>query len=71
MSAWYSAGASSPIAYPERHPQSSSKASQKNDTTRAVLNMKDMNNKSNQLNSKINHCFGDFYKKLDTFADLS
>ena len=30
--------------------------------------MKDMNNKNN-LNVKINHCFGDFYKKLDTFAD--
>ena len=39
----------------------------KKDTTR-VLNMKDMNNKNN-LNVKINHCFGDFYKKLDTFAD--
>ena len=39
----------------------------KKDTTR-VLNMKDMNNKNN-LNLKINHCFGDFYKKLDTFAD--
>ena len=33
--------------------------------------MQDMNNKSNQLGSKINHCFGDFYKKLDTFADLA
>ncbi len=41
----------------------------KKDTTR-VLNMKDMNNKNN-LNVKINHCFGDFYKKLDTFADLA
>lgn len=30
-----------------------------------------MNNTKNQLNSKINHCFGDFYKKLDTFADPS
>ena len=41
----------------------------KKDNTR-VLNMKDMNNKNN-LNVKINHCFGDFYKKLDTFADLA
>ena len=31
--------------------------------------MKDMNSKNLQLNSKINNCFGDFYKKLDTFAD--
>ena len=31
-----------------------------------VLNMKDMN-----LSSKINNCFGNFYKKLDTFADLA
>ena len=37
--------------------------------TKRVLNMKDMNNKNNQLNTKINDCFGDFYKKLDTFAD--
>ena len=34
-----------------------------------VLNMKDMNSKNLQLSNKINNCFGDFYKKLDTFAD--
>ena len=34
-----------------------------------VLNLQDMNLKQNQPNAKINHCFGDFYKKLDTFAD--
>ena len=33
--------------------------------------MKDMNSKNLQLSSKINNCFGDFYKKLDTFADLA
>ena len=43
-------------------------SSNKKESSR-VLNMKDMNSNNLQLNSKINNCFGDFYKKLDTFAD--
>jgi len=54
----------------ENYPSQKTTTTSKNDS-RAVLNMKDMNNKNNQLGSKINHCFGDFYKKLDTFADLA
>ena len=54
----------------ENFPVQTSVQAAKKDS-RSVLNMKDMNNKSNQLGSKINHCFGDFYKKLDTFADLA
>ena len=46
-------------------------AQKSKESSRNVLNLKDMNNTKNQLNSKINHCFGDFYKKLDTFADFN
>ena len=59
-----------PKASMENFPAQTSVQASKKDS-RAVLNMQDMNQKSNQLGSKINHCFGDFYKKLDTFADPS